>query len=196
MSPKLLNILLLLIPITLYFGYISPFYTGEEGLVWTPERSLPSLQAENVQYINTLQQMELIKSKAKELNDNYRSFSQEDKTKIFTMLPDTVDPVKLQNEVIVIAARSGVALNGVKVEKDLKGDKGLNFYKVNFSVRTKYSTFKTLMENYEKNKRVFILESATIARPKLDQSQRERVQIPEDMLDFNVVFRVYYVLDK
>ncbi|MBP6888729.1 MAG: hypothetical protein KBC21_03420 [Candidatus Pacebacteria bacterium] len=193
MSPKLLNILLVALPSVLYFGYLAPSYTGEEGLVWTPEKSIKTLQVENVQYANTLSQIDIIKGAAENLNKDYLSFDNDVKEKLTTMLPDAVDPVKIRNEVIIIAAKSGMAVEGLKVEKDAKGDKGINFYKVSFSVRGKYAAFKTLMENYEKNKRFFSLEQAMISRPVLEEKGQEKKDTQEDILDFSVTFRVYYM---
>lgn len=190
MSPKLLNILLIALPAVLFYGYLMPYYTGEGGLVWTPEKSIKTLQVENVLFANTLKQTGIIKDAAEKFEKDYNSFDADTKQKISTMLPDTIDPVKLRNEVINIAAKTGVAISGLKVEKDPKGEGGLNFYKVTFGVKTRYPTFKTLVESYERNKRFFLLDMATISRPKSDDEEKE---IQEDVLDSTVTFRVYYM---
>lgn len=191
MSPKLLNILLVALPAVLFYGYLMPYYTGEGGLVWTPEKSIKALQVENVLFSNTLKQTGIIKDAAEKFEKDYNSFDAETKLKISTMLPDTIDPVKLRNEVINIAAKSGVAISGLKVEKDPKGEGNLNFYKVTFGVKTRYATFKTLVESYEKNKRFFLLDTSSISRPKSDDESKTEIQ--DDVLDFTITFRVYYM---
>jgi hypothetical protein len=119
MSPKLLNILLIALPAVLFYGYLMPYYTGEGGLVWTPEKSIKTLQVENVLFANTLKQTGIIKDAAEKFEKDYNSFDADTKQKISTMLPDTIDPVKLRNEVINIAAKTGVAISGLKVEKGI-----------------------------------------------------------------------------
>ncbi|MEN9881087.1 MAG: hypothetical protein RLZZ308_270 [Candidatus Parcubacteria bacterium] len=194
MSPKLLNILLVLLPAVLYFGYIDPMYTGDPGLVWTPEKNIRGMQSLNVQYANTLNQVTAIERGAVKLSRDFEGVKEEDKLKMSIMMPDTIDQVKLRNEVITIAANSGVAIDGLKVEKDLKGEKGLNAYNVSFSMRTQYPTFKTFVENYERSMRFFNIEQLAIQRPEQDDSSAQKAIIEDtESLNITMSSKVYYM---
>lgn len=193
MSPKLFNSLLVILPVVLYLGYLNPAYTGVEGLVWTPTNSILSLQAQNVQYANTLNQIALIEQGALDFNKDYNGISEEKKDKMEIMLSDDVDQIKLRNEIILIAAKSNIAIQTLKVEKDIKGDKGLNFYTVTFSVKSRYPAFKKFMENYEKNMRFFILESASIERQEKKEGDPDAIIIDDEALNISISSRVYYM---
>ncbi len=193
MSTKLLNFLLIVLPTVLYFGYISPYYTGSGGFVWTPENSIKNLQILNVQYTNTLNQIGLINDAAESLNKDYHSVDKDMIRNIMIMLPDDIDTVKLRNEVLQIGSSVGVAINNIKIEKDTRSDKRFNFYRISFDIKTKYSTFKKFMEEYEKNKRVFSLEKATISRPIRDEDDKTFKAEDADILNIAIVSRVYFM---
>lgn len=193
MSPKLFNFLLVILPVVIYFGYLNPAYTGTEGLVWTPTNSILALQSQNVQYANTLSQVSLIEQGALDFNKDYNGISQEKRDKMEIMLADDVDQIKLRNEIILIAAKSNIAIQTLKVEKDTKGDKNLNFYTVSFSVKSRYPAFKKFMENYERNMRFFILESASIERQEKNELDPNAIIIDDEALNISITSRVYYM---
>ena len=144
MSPKLLNVFLVLIPTVLYYGVISPLYTGEAGLIWTPESSIATLKAQNVQYANTINQISLVEQGVTTLNKEYASLDQSILDKTAIMLPDTIqDQVKLRNEILNIANKSGVALNGVSLTIDPKNrDQYVGNYIISFTFKARYAVFK------------------------------------------------------
>ena len=191
MSPRLLNILLILLPIVLYYGYINPAYTGEPGLIWTPEISIQDLQLQNVQYQDTINQVSFIDQQVKSTNSDYQKIDPDLKKKVETMLPDTIDPIKLRNEIITIAANSNIALTNLSVDKDTKGG---NFYLVTFDLKARYPAFKKFMENYEKNQRLFILESANISRQEKNLDDPTVVIDDSEALNVHMQSRVYYYL--
>lgn len=184
MSPKLFNILLILIPVSLYFGYIDPFYNGVQGLVWTPERSLNVLKLQNVQHVNALAQIDLIQRESELLQKNYKAIDPAVIEKINNLLPDSIDPVKLRNDVTSIAAEYGIALTGLTVTS------GVGFYKVSFNLKSKYLPFKSFMEKYEKSTRMFVLSSLSIDRPDVSTSNENKED--PDNLTIRVTSTVYY----
>jgi hypothetical protein len=199
MSPKLLNILLVLTPTVLYFAYINPMYTGEPGLVFTPEKSIPVLKSESVLRTNALNQFALIESEVNKISKDYKSIDDETKAKVTMLLPDTLDSIKLRNEVVSIANNAGIALTGLKVTNSVKGfqSKEVGSYAVDFSAKGHYSTLKRLMETYEKSMRLFVLDSVIIQRAKkkdkdVDPSLADS-GIDDETLTMIISYRVYYL---
>lgn len=187
MSPNLLNVLLVLIPAVLWFGYIDPKYTGEEGLVWGPEKSIKALQGEYVQYVDALSQIDGLQMKADKILKDYKVVPEEEKEKIQHLLPSDIDSVKLRSEVINIAAKSGIALSDLKVDQDPK-DKGA--YLVSFSVSSHYQQFKELVEQFEKSTRFFIVDKVAIQKPELEETSKTNIQDAE-ALSITLTFKVY-----
>lgn len=191
MSPKLLNILLIICSVVLYIGYLKPMYTGAPGVIWTPEKSLSALKNENVQYANAINQIELIRREAEKINKEYEAIDKEVVTKAELFLPKVIDPLKLRNDVISIASKSGIAISGLTVTHDATN----SFYKVSFAMKTRYSLFKNFIQNYEKSTRVFSLSVLTIAR--IDDGENKNLTLSEmedneGKLNIRVESRVYY----
>ena len=195
MSPKLFNFLLIILPVVIYLGYLKPAYTGEAGLVWTPTNSIVSLQSQKVQYEDSLNGIDLIEKEVMALSSDYTAVNPLEKDKIEIMLPDSIDQIKLRNEIILIAANSNIALQNLQVEKDLRGDRGLGFYSVSFDMKARYPVFKKFMEKYEKSMRFYILEKASIERQVKDEASQTPID-DEDALLINVASRVYFMNPK
>lgn len=196
MSPKLLNILLILVPAVLYFGYLNPMYTGKPGFIWTPPQSIFALKIENKQYDNALAQVALIENGANGLLKDYKAISPEVMQKTNILLPDSIDPLKLRNEVLAIANKTGIAILGLKVDRDAKvNDPALGSYLVSFSVRAHYDTLKTLLEAYERNMRLYLPENLSIVRTvdeKKDVANVSQFEDPESLSTF-ISYRVYFL---
>lgn len=197
MSPKLFNILLVLTLLVLYFGFLQPMYTGNPGIIWTPENSIPSLKSQNVLYSNTLNQVELVRTSIEKINTDYKNISPELRSKVTVMLPDTIDPIRLRNEVTTIADKAGLALTGLNVTTDPKNtSKETNSFIVSFSFKGRYPVFKKLMEAFERNLRFYTVESVIIQRQdKKDDSITDPAALADDAekLFISVVFKVYYL---
>lgn len=191
MSPKLLNILLIMLPVSLYYGYIEPVYTGQPGFVWTPESSIMALQAENVEYKNAFNQIEAIENEINKLNGDYIAINQDLKNKVNMLLPSEINEIKLRNEVNSIASKMGIAISNLTVlEITRQTAPKLKGYKVSFSVKGHYIDLKKMFERYEKSTRLFILSSISIKKSFSDQiKEDDDVQL----LDAIVSYDVYYL---
>jgi len=201
MSPKLLTILLILLPVALYLGYISPVYSGNPGLVWTPERSLPALKSANLLLSQSLNQIDIVQREAEMVSKEYSAINPELIATTTALLPDSIDTIKLRNEVLNIGNKSGIAIKGLTISPitNLNNPK-LGGYKVSFNLSSKYPPFKELMRSYEKSTRLFIIESMTINRItdeelKEKSSSESKVNIVdlEETLNIQVTFRVHYL---
>ena len=117
MSSKLLSLLLLVITAALYMLVISPVYSGE-GNIWAPSSGISNLKSLNKQYTSTLVQIDTIERGAEALYKDYTNLNPEVLSKMNILLSDSVDQVKLRNEVVTIASRSGLALEELEVKKE------------------------------------------------------------------------------
>jgi hypothetical protein len=193
MSPTNLNILFAVLSVALYIGYIDPMTSSGPGYVWTPERSISQLKTSNIEYGGALAQLDLIEKEIAKVDTSYRTINPEDKKKIGIMLADSVDQVKVRNEIVSMAAKKGIALTSLNVEEDKNfSSSQYGSYKVSFGMKVRYPTFKQFMENYEKSMRFFVLDGLTIARQ--DNAEDSSVKIEdEEALIIAVTSRVYYL---
>lgn len=182
-------------PVVLYFAYLDPMYSGSPGLIWTPEKSISDLQAMNVQYENTKNQVDLIQKAVDSINKEYTSIPQETIDRANLLLPDAIDKINLRKEVVAIADKAGVALNGVTVTDDTKNQSTVvGSYIVTFSVKVRYPVFKALMESYERSTRVFMIESVTIKKIEGKDLDKDVSLVDnQDKLNCTVFLKVTYL---
>lgn len=192
MSPKLLNFLLVILPVVLYYGYIDPMYNGGTGLIWAPEANIQVLKSVNVQYEDAFKQINDLDREVKKINTNYENLDPAIKDKVAMMLPDSIDPVKLRNEVISIANKSNVAISGLKVtETNKTPSANLGVYTVSFSVKSHYPPLKELLAAYERSMRFFVLNNVSIDKW---TKRNESTEVDDiEMLSSSVAFNVYYL---
>ncbi len=199
MSPKILNLLLILISPVIYFGYLNPAYTGAPGLVWTPTNSILALKSQNVQYVNTVNQVDLVQAEINKIATNYKNVPATTTEKLGILLPTSIDQIKLRNEIITMAAKHGIAVKNIKIDSKPGAATGLNFYKVSFGMNARYPVFKKFIEDYEKNMRFFILESFSIENQsnKETESDNQTATVVStgdpDVLTISISSRVYYI---
>ena len=160
MSKNLLYLLLIVASAALYFLAIKPLYTGVGGVI-QPEQSVQSLRLLNSQYDDTLSQAGSLVSQAKTLSAQYDRITNEDKIKMSIMVPDSIDKVRLLNEVRAIGQDAGFALTDLSSGEGLSSQNGKGTASVSFSVRTTYPQFKVLMNNFEKSMRLFSIDSVS-----------------------------------
>lgn len=182
MSPKLLNIFLIIASFATYYILIGPLWTGA-GTVWSPKQGIVDLRNSEAQYSSTVSQAEGLFNQGKDLRSQYEAIDEETKLKMIQMVPSSVDPVRLLSEVNNIAGQSGIALAGVTYSEGVVADKLRGSYDLAFTVKTSYPKFKEFMRNYETSLRLFTLQSVTFSAP--DKA--------EDLINFQVKLRTYYL---
>jgi hypothetical protein len=194
MSPKLLNIVLALIPAILYNFVYLPLTTGVDSVVMSPKASIRTLQDTNVQYANTLSLLGKIQTDIKKINDDYKSLDPATTSKVLIMLPDSIDTLKLRREVIAIADSAGIAIKEVSVKEDKGNSATLGAYIVEFSVKARYKNVKLLLEEYEKNLRLYTIESLRIARQDTKTLKAEELQnLDRESLMVTIAYKVNYL---
>ena len=136
MSPKLLNILLILISGVLYFFVTKPLYTGADSGVWLPENNIQALRTSTLNYEETLKGADALLSKAKIIQKQYDSYDAATKNKMMVMIPDSINDIKMLNELTKLQE------NTLPLENLSVRDKGSGEYEVSFSVLATYTKFK------------------------------------------------------
>ena len=193
MSSKLLSLLLLVVTVALYMLVISPVYSGE-GNIWAPSSGISNLKSLNKQYTSTLVQIDTIERGAEALYKDYTNLNPEVLSKMNILLSDSVDQVKLRNEVVTIASRSGLALEELEVKKERLPYKGLDVYLVTFSLKARYPVFKRFITDIDKNMRFYNLESIILERQPERETEDQRSSLTDkDILNIQVKFRVYQI---
>ena len=182
MSKSLLKLLLAVGSFAIYYIIIDPLYTGV-GSVWQPEQSVQNLRNLNSQYEETLSQANSLYNQAENLRTQYSGISDDAKQKMKLMVPDSVDPVRLLNEVNNIANQSGLALRDLGYISNPPTIGNYGMYTVSFTVKTTYSKFKDLMRNYETSLRLFTVKNVSFSIPQKDES----------LIDFQVKLETYYL---
>lgn len=198
MTPKTLTILMVLISVVLYYGFITPLRDGTPGMIWTPEYSIPTLQSRSSSYAEAIAQISAIESGALKLNNDYLSVSSTTVEKSLIMLPDSIDKIKILDEVTAIANKAGISITNVVVteESRFRSVNNVSSYTVAFSMRSRYSTFKRLMQEYEKNMRFFVIKQISIGRSESNAIGPDASNFDKEALSISVVFRIFYLKNK
>ncbi len=179
MTPKLLNILLLILSGFLYFYIIEPLYTGSESFIFTQGQDLKTLMNERDTYDKTIAEVPKLIDKAAKAKASYDKISDTDRHNIMVMVPVSVDNIKLMSELTNIGVESGIPIDGMGVK-----DKSLGEYSVSFSVMATYSDFKNkVMPYWEKSMRLFTLQSVSFAPGKTE----------DEVVKFSVQLSTYYM---
>lgn len=183
MSKNLLNILLAISSFAVYYLIINPLYTGV-GSVWQPSQSVTSLRDLNTKYTEAIAQASALQIQADTLKTQYSGLSDESKQKMEVMVPDSIDPVRLINEVSNIGNQSGLFLGNLAYNTSPASNANKQgSYVVSFSVTTTYPKFKELMHNIETSLRLFTIKSVAFTIPAKDNS----------LIDFQVKLETYYM---
>jgi hypothetical protein len=179
----------------LYLGVFKPLYLGQPGIVWTPEFTIGGLQASDVQYQNTINLVEDVKRKMEKINKEYLAVGTTTTNRVETMLPDSINPIRLQNEVVSIANAAGVSLQGLTIKEDGKLPvPGTGAYLITFTMKARYPVIKAVLEAYEKNLRVYSTESFNIDRQDPEGlSDLELKNFDKEALVAAVSYKVYYL---
>lgn len=178
MSPKYLNILLIIASGVIYYTVVSPLYFGGTSPFFSQDQNIQSLTDKRNTYDKTIAAFAAVDVQAKLNTDQFKSISEEDRKKIFIMVPTSVDNIKLMSELTNIGVISGVAIDGMGIK-----DKGDGTYSISFSISTTYTNFKKIMSVWENSMRLFALQSVSFNPGKSD----------EEILKFNVELSAYYM---
>ncbi len=153
-------IILIIISIGIFFGYIDPNYRGEN--LSGDNRSIQSLLAEDNEYQVALNNSSEIRRKRETLVQTRGEIDPADLLKLEKLLPDNVDNIKLVIDMNQIAQNHNLSLKNIKLDTGTKTDSnklGQDNSKygtvgLSFSVNSSYNNFQSFLSDLEKSLRL------------------------------------------
>jgi len=149
-------IILIIISIATFFGYIDPNYRGND------RQSIQSLIAEENEYQIALNNTAEIRSRRDSLVDIRSQINPDDLEKLEKLLPDNIDNIKLVIDMNKIAENHSLTLKNIKLDTKAKEDPqkiGQEYGKygvvgLSFSVNSSYNNFQGFLKDLEKSLRL------------------------------------------
>jgi Tfp pilus assembly protein PilO len=152
---------------------------------------LNNLLGEKQKYIDSLNMVSNIENKKNELTTKFNEIPSDDKKNIDTILPSSLNFVKLISQIDAVAAKYGISISNVS-SKEADSSVGTSIenagpskpYRssiIGFSFTTSYENFKVFLDDLEKSLRILDIKSA-------------RLETKENGLySYNVEFETYWL---
>jgi Tfp pilus assembly protein PilO len=182
MTSRILPIVLILVAIGLFFGYINPTYTG----------SVAALRKEIRSYDAALVAAEAYAKKEAELLAQQSAIPEEGRARIEAFLPDSVDNVQLILDLDSLAARSGLELSDFNIKTSL--DKEENGDEFTLGTEKPFESLEISVSaggTYEAFKR-FLVGTEYSLRP-LDLVEVSVQDSPTGVYSYTMTFRIYWL---
>lgn len=156
MNGLITPIFLLIASAGLFFGYVDGALTAYKAKA-----------SELAQYETALDKATKLDYRKEELRGEANAISEADRTRLSKMLPSTVDSVRLIIELDGIAARYGLSLKNVVVNKAdgkqvLGTSNPFGVLSMSFDVNAGYSTFLNFLRDLERNQRIADIDSLSV----------------------------------
>lgn len=161
-----------------FIFYVNPTY-GE----------IKTLQVQAEQYDNALADVKQARTLLEQKQNEYNSIPSEDLKKLNTLLPDSIDNIKLLVNINDIAQGYGTEIQGVRVETVSDGpgkalgpdSKSYSSLKVGFSITTTYDVLMEFLKDLQRSVRLVDLQ--TMAFQATDSG----------LYSFTVSFKTYWL---
>lgn len=184
MIGRILPVLLIVISLGLFFGYINPTYT---------QKVLP-LRAEIKQYDNALAAAKDFHEKEAQLATERSAIPADAITRLEAFLPDGVDNVQLILDLNALAAKSGVQLSNFDIKGELRpessstgmlalesGSKRVDAIELSAKAVGSYSAFRLFLSGLERS-----------LRP-MDVVQMDLSAAASGVYTYNMTIRIYWL---
>ncbi len=186
MINRILPILIIVIAIGAFVGYIQPTYS--KGVV--------PLQAQITQYDNTLTAAEDFNRREAELATQRNAIPQDAVARLVAFLPDGVDNIQLILDLNALAGRSGLRLSNFDIKGGDTGTEStpvsgtsplesasslVEHIDISFVASGTYSQFRTFLDGIERS-----------LRP-LDVVQLTITDAPSGIYTYNLTLRIYWL---
>ncbi len=149
-----------------------------------------SLNQEKNKYEEALETVRNIENRKNELLRQYNNISEQDKKRIESVLPNSLDLIKLVSEIDSVASRYGISINNISSSnqsdsignsvKDAKSVREFQSAIIGFSFDATYEKFLIFIDDLEKNLRVMDLRSL-------------KLETKENNFSYKVEFEVYWL---
>lgn len=164
-----------LTPVALIIAAIGLFY-----LYTNPQyQEIKTLRVKADAYDNAIIEAQSVVAKRNELVAKKQSFDQNDISKLSTMIPDSIDNIRLIIDVNDVARKHNAALKDIHVagdssivSKEKSNDtKAYGIVTISFSTSATYEDFQKLLADYEKSLRLLDVAQVSVKQPEKGGSQ-------------------------
>ena len=168
MSRFIVPIILIGLSIAGFFMFTNPLYSD-------PATGIQALQTQAISYNDALTNPKALAAERDKLTQKYNSIDPANLSKLQTLLPDSVDNIRLILEIEKIASPYGMALTDVKYNATTDSStvagttpkpatlsstsKGYGSWDLQFSTGGSYSDFQNFLKDMESNLRIIDISS-------------------------------------
>ncbi|MEK7531732.1 MAG: type 4a pilus biogenesis protein PilO [Patescibacteria group bacterium] len=160
MGKVLLPVLLLIVSAAIFFGFTDKQY-----------QEIKRLKIEEAQLAKALDDWSTLASQIQGLTDVKKNIVKTNLDKLESLLPDSIDNIRLILDIAQIAEKHGLAVKNVRVGDITKAAAGnstpsdttpLGTVTISFSVSAEYDTFRQFIRDVEKSERLVDIVSITL----------------------------------
>ncbi len=154
------GIIFIVVAVGLYFGYTNPKYQATK-----------IVRDEVARFDEALDRAKELTTLRDELSLTYSSFTESELKKLNTLLPDTIDTVRLIIDVDRIANAHDLTLLNITVAGESGGQatgpdsRPYGTMHLSFNVSTTYDRFKTFLADVERSLRILDVDSISFGQP-------------------------------
>ena len=171
-------IILILVSVALFFVFVNPHYQQTQLLL-----------EQKTEYEDALNRARELESARDELFTKYNSFSRTDLDRLYRLVPEEINIVKLVADMDDVAGRYGIAIKGISVEEEIVDnsmqivpEERVNSYlttSISFSFEVKYDQLVNFIRDLEKSLQVIDIVSVSFS------SDEKETEIYEYKIKFN-----------
>jgi hypothetical protein len=166
MSKSIINLFLIVIIVGIYIFVIYPLQKGG-GSVFGLTKSISELTTLNNDLTNNQEQSRKLTDKAGQYKSAYETLTTPDQFNrpsveedLISMIPKSVDPVRLEEEVVRILGEKGFAVDNISYSLNPQNaNNNYGVYTINFSTKGDYKRFKDVIHSFEISKRIYVIKS-------------------------------------
>ncbi len=195
MSKSIANLFLIIIITALYIFVINPLQKGD-GTIVGLDKSISELSFQRNDLINNQEQVKNLTDKASKYESEYEILkkvelgkSESAEQSLLAMIPKSVDPVRVEEEVSRILINRGFSLDSISYSQNGQTiNNRYGSYNIIFTTKGDYKRFKDLINDFETSKRIYVIKSVSFSSPSVLDSKAST-----DSMPFQVKLETYYM---
>ena len=155
-----LSLFILILAFAIFYFFTLPQYNGS-GLFYSPVDNIKTLSQQKADYEEALRQVDNYLKKISKVNEGYNNFlNSKSGDDLRKMIPESVDPVEVINELSYIASKNSMLLLGPRFADDRHNTQN-NYITltIDFGVTGTYPVLKAFLRDLETSQRIYNLKS-------------------------------------
>ena len=155
---------------------ISPLYSGG-GQLYVPDTNIKASRELISQYTSALSQADTLIKQANDLKGDYDSFDEATKATLYTMLPTSINPVLLSDELTELIKTTNLETDGISQRVTVSSMyPDLGAYDLSFSVNGTYDDFKRVLRILQSSLRMYDIQAVSFT-PAEKEGETTKMQI-------------------